>query len=40
MEKIGRATAVTVRGQVQAKNGKFVGTIGRGQFLRRDPTHG
>ena len=38
-EKIGRAVAVTVRGQVQAKNGKFVGTIGRGQFLRREATH-
>jgi dihydropyrimidinase len=40
MEKIGRASVVTVRGQVQAKNGKFVGTIGRGQFLRREATHG
>jgi dihydropyrimidinase len=39
-EKIGKAVAVTVRGQVQAKNGKFVGTIGRGEFLRRDATHG
>jgi dihydropyrimidinase len=39
-DKIGRASVVTVRGQVQARNGKFVGTIGRGQFIRRDPTHG
>ena len=39
-ERLGRATVVTVRGQVQAKNGKFVGTIGRGQFIRREPTHG
>ena len=39
-EKIGKAVAVTVRGQVQSENGKFVGTIGRGQFLRREPTHG
>jgi len=38
--RLGRAVAVTVRGQVQARNGKFVGTIGRGQFLRREPTHG
>ena len=39
-ERLGRATVVTVRGQVQAKNGKFVGTIGRGQFIRREATHG
>jgi hypothetical protein len=28
-----------VRGQVQARDGKFVGKIGRGQFLKREPTH-
>ena len=39
-ERIGRPSVVTVRGQVQARNGKFVGTIGRGQFIRRDATHG
>ena len=39
-ERVGRPSVVTVRGQVQARNGKFVGTIGRGQFLRRDATHG
>ncbi len=39
-ERIGRPSVVTVRGQVQAKNGKFVGTIGRGQFIRREATHG
>jgi len=39
-EKIGRPAVVTVRGQVQARNGEFVGTIGRGQFIRRDATHG
>jgi dihydropyrimidinase len=38
-ERQGRAQVVTVRGQVQARDGKFVGTIGRGQFLRREPTH-
>jgi dihydropyrimidinase len=39
-EKKGRAGAVTVRGQVQMRDGEFVGTIGRGQFIRREPTHG
>jgi len=38
-ERRGRASVVTVRGQVQARDGKFVGTIGRGQFLKREPTH-
>jgi dihydropyrimidinase len=35
----GRASVVTVRGQVAARDGKFVGTPGRGQFLRRKPSH-
>lgn len=39
-ERIGRSAVVTVRGQVQARNGKFVGTVGRGQFIRREATHG
>ena len=39
-ERAGRPHVVTVRGQVQARNGKFVGTIGRGQFIRREATHG
>jgi dihydropyrimidinase len=39
-ERIGRPSVVAVRGQVQARNGKFVGTIGRGQFIRREATHG
>ncbi len=39
-ERLGRAAVVTVRGEVQARNGKFVGTIGRGQFIRREATHG
>ena len=38
-EQKGRAAVVTVRGQVQVKDGEFVGTIGRGQFLKREPTH-
>jgi len=39
-ERHGRASLVTVRGAVQVRDGKFVGTIGRGQFLEREPTHG
>lgn len=35
----GRSAVVTVRGQIQARDGKFVGTIGRGQLLKRKPTH-
>ncbi|USN98367.1 MAG: dihydropyrimidinase [Phycisphaeraceae bacterium] len=35
----GRASAVTVRGEVQAKEGKFVGTTGRGRLITREPTH-
>lgn len=35
----GRASVVTVRGQVAALDGTFVGTLGRGQFLKRPPTH-
>ncbi len=35
----GRASVVTVRGQVAARDGKFVGTVGRGQFLKRKPSH-
>lgn len=35
----GRPAAVTVRGEVAARDGRFVGTIGRGQFLKREPTH-
>jgi dihydropyrimidinase len=36
----GRAEVVTIRGRVQVTNGKFVGDQARGQFLRREPTHG
>jgi dihydropyrimidinase len=35
----GRPSVVTVRGQVQVKDGKFVGDGKRGRFLRREPTH-
>ena len=35
----GCASAVFVRGAQQARNGEFVGTIGRGQLIRRKPTH-
>jgi dihydropyrimidinase len=35
----GRPAVVTVRGEVQARDGEFVGTIGRGQFLEREPNH-
>ena len=35
----GRATTVLVRGQVQSRNGEFVGTIGRGKLIHREPTH-
>jgi dihydropyrimidinase len=39
MEVAGRARVVTVRGQVVAKDGKFVGVEKRGRFLRREATH-
>lgn len=35
----GRPSIVTVRGQIAARDGKFVGPIGRGQFLQRTPNH-
>ena len=35
----GRARAVTVRGQVAVRDGRFTGTIGRGKFLPRLPGH-
>lgn len=39
MEIEGRPHVVTVRGQVAARDGKFVGQIGRGKFLAREPSH-
>lgn len=35
----GRPSVVTVRGQVTARDGKFVGKLGRGKFLQRKPSH-
>jgi dihydropyrimidinase len=35
----GRPSLVTVRGKVQARDGKFVGERGRGRFLKREPKH-
>jgi dihydropyrimidinase len=39
MEIEGRPHVVTVRGKVAARDGKFVGEFGRGQFLTREPSH-
>ena len=39
MELDGRPSAVTVRGRVQVKDGKFVGERGRGRLLKREPLH-
>ena len=35
----GRPHVVTVRGEIAAKDGKFVGTVGRGKLVKREPTH-
>jgi dihydropyrimidinase len=35
----GRPSLVTVRGEVQARDGKFVGKLGSGKFLTRAATH-
>ncbi len=35
----GRPSLVTVRGQVSARDGKFVGKLGHGKFLKRKPSH-
>jgi dihydropyrimidinase len=35
----GRASIVTVRGQIQVRDGHFVGHLGTGKLLRRQPTH-
>ncbi|MEO6003218.1 MAG: dihydropyrimidinase [Opitutus sp.] len=35
----GRPSVVTVRGEIAARDGKFTGTLGRGQFLQRVPSH-
>lgn len=35
----GRVNTVTVRGEVAVRDGKFVGTLGRGKLLKREPNH-
>jgi len=35
----GRPSVVTVRGEVAVREGKFTGTLGRGQLLQREPGH-
>jgi dihydropyrimidinase len=35
----GRPTEVTVRGKLQVRGGKFVGELGHGKLLTREPTH-
>jgi dihydropyrimidinase len=35
----GRPQVVTVRGKIAARHGKFVGEVGRGRYLEREPTH-
>ena len=35
----GRPSLVTMRGQVAVRDGAFVGTLGHGKFLHREPTH-
>lgn len=35
----GRPHIVTVRGQVAARDGKFIGQAGRGRLLQREPSH-
>ena len=36
---LGRPSVVTVRGEVAVRDGKFVGTVGRGEFLARPAVH-
>ena len=35
----GRPSVVTVRGEVAVRDGEFVGTVGRGRRLEREPNH-
>jgi dihydropyrimidinase len=39
MNVTGRPTAVTIRGRVMVRDGKFVGDKTWGKFLKREPTH-
>ena len=34
----GRPAVVTVRGEIAARDGRFIGETGRGKFLRRPPS--
>jgi dihydropyrimidinase len=36
----GRAETVTVRGRIQVRDGRFVGSLDFGRMLKREPTHG
>ncbi|NNG15219.1 MAG: dihydropyrimidinase [Gemmatimonadales bacterium] len=38
-EQKGRPTTVTVRGEVQVRDGSFVGRLGSGRLIEREPTH-
>lgn len=38
-EITGRPAVVTVRGEIAARSGKFVGKIGRGKLIKREPNH-
>jgi dihydropyrimidinase len=38
--QVGRCDTVSVRGKIQVLGGTFVGDQARGNFLRREPTHG
>ena len=35
----GRPHVVTVRGEIAVRDGRFVGTVGRGRLLKREPNH-
>jgi dihydropyrimidinase len=35
----GRPSVVTVRGEIAARDGEFTGTVGRGNFLKRQPQY-
>lgn len=38
-ERMGRPVVVAVRGEIQSFDGEFVGKLGHGVFLEREPTH-
>jgi dihydropyrimidinase len=39
LERRGRASVVTLRGEVVVREGEFVGAVGRGTYLPRVPSH-